>query len=94
MLPDDARAKYDHGFYFFFERRTNQGRYHASGVEALSFFRGEIDASRPELIRASHALERVSLAVIALFIFLAAVLVVALGERLRGRKNGILQCAF
>lgn len=62
-------------------------RYHASGVEALSFIRGEFDGNRAPLVRVHRWL---SLWLFAVFLLVAAVLVCAMGDRLSGRKNGVL----
>lgn len=77
-----------------FLRCCTCARYHASGVEALAFFRGEFDASRPGYVKFWHLVNNLRLYMCALWLVLAALLVVAMGDRVTGRSNGVLQYAL
>lgn len=66
-------------------------RYHASGVEALAFFRGQIDANRGDLLSFARLVLRIRLILLAIFLVFAALMVVAMGDRIQQRQNGVLQ---
>lgn len=65
-------------------------RYHASGVEALSFFSGTYDKTNKEML----VLSEMASYFLLLCLVVAATLVMTLGDRMSGGRKGVLQYEY